>query len=40
MATNSKFIADIGIKTESDLQIGGNTTIDGNATVSGNLTVN
>ena len=40
MATNSKFIADIGIKTDSDLQIGGNTTIDGNATVSGNLTVN
>jgi hypothetical protein len=40
MATTSKFIADIGIKTDSDLQIGGNTTIDGNATVSGNLTVN
>lgn len=40
MATNSKFIADIGIKTDSDLQIGGNATIDGNATVSGNLTVN
>jgi len=40
MATNSKFIADLGIKTDADLQIGGNTTIDGNATVSGNLTVN
>jgi hypothetical protein len=40
MATNSKFIADIGLKTDNDLQIGGNTTIDGNATVSGNLTVN
>ena len=40
MATNSKFIADIGIKTNADLQVGGNTTIDGNATVSGNLTVN
>jgi hypothetical protein len=40
MATNSKFIADIGFQTDSDLQIGGNTTIDGNATVSGNLTVN
>lgn len=40
MATNSKFTADIGLKTDADLQIGGNTTIDGNATVSGNLTVN
>ena len=40
MATNSKFIADIGLKTDNDLDIGGNTTIDGNATISGNLTVN
>ena len=33
MATNSKFIADLGLKTDADLQV------DGNITVSGNLTV-
>lgn len=40
MATQKKFIADLGFETPSDLTVNGNATIDGNATVTGNLTVN
>ena len=38
MATNSKFSADWGIKTDADLQVDGNVTVSGNLTVSGTQT--
>lgn len=40
MATQKKFIADLGFETPSDLTVNGDATFDGNATVTGNLTVN
>ena len=38
MATNSKFIADLGLKTDADLQVDGNITVSGNLTVNGTST--
>lgn len=38
MATNSKFSADLGLKTEADLQVDGNVTVSGNLTVNGTST--
>ena len=39
MATNSKFIADLGLKTDADLQVDGNVTVSGNLTVNGTNTI-
>ena len=41
MATQKKFIADLGLETASDLSVDGNATITGNLTVNGStITVN